>query len=98
MSQKIGNLFNALVLTGIALPLAYSAGTLTALIAHGPRIAVEHEPDGYGKRVHLTSPLLKFEKSHSSALHRKFRTNILGHREYIRRPTKSALLSIFRLL
>ena len=61
MSQKIGNLFNGLVLTGIALPLGYSAGTLTALIAHGLRIAVEHEPDGYGKRVHLTSPLLKFE-------------------------------------
>ena len=69
----MGNLFDALVLTGIALPLADPAGTLTTLIAHVLRIAAEHGPDRYGKRVRLTSPLLKFEKSDLSALHRKFR-------------------------
>ena len=69
----MGNFFDALVLTGRALPLADPAGTLTTLIAHVLKIAAEHGPDRYGKRVRLTSPLLKFEKSHLSALHRKFR-------------------------
>jgi len=54
VAKTFGNHFDALVLTGLTLPLADPASTLTALIAHGLRIVAEHGPDRCGKHIHLT--------------------------------------------